>query len=222
MAEIISVWPNRRIRANTVKFDVECVGLYYPQTEPSPYGLVNAFIFKYDDVAPHVMKHQREDIGTGIRYCYLTVVPYFDCHFPTNDDFEVDPNITDELYADEEERKVRHYKQAPTTPYINETCLFVQKGDSVFAMGPDIYLDVSIANTYNYDWCLDVATGTAKSDLIIVPVVSAPVPKVYLAGIPYKANLAYVMSDFAMNNCIYSNKGDFRSNEYGAREHIIF
>jgi len=223
--QLRTVYPNRRIRANTVAFDVETVLLYTPSDNPlNPLSTINAGILKYDDVAPYVMKHQKEAFVGGTteeRYCYLTVVPYETSHYPP-DDLEVDPNLTDDTYADETVREVRNYKQQPRTFHINETCLYVPKGGGVLVMGPEIYLDQSLTSTYNYDWCMDIATDTANSDLIVIPIVTTVLPTIFLQDVHFKVNLAYVMSDFAMKDCIYSNKQVIRGNEYGAREHILF
>lgn len=211
----------RRIRANTVEFDVPCVFLY--DEIEGELSVIKAVVFRESDIGKYFMPHQMEDAVPydTIRFGYLTVTPY-GANFPPANGMEVDPNLTKEeeiTWPDiEVARQIRHYKHHTRAPLMADFAIKVAIGSDFMAWADNTFMLNATLTTTQYDWFASPAT----EELIIIPMPTTLSFTEYLEDIEFTMNLAYCMSDWSMRDCVYSNYQIIRGNEYGARRHIIF
>jgi len=237
--------PVRRIRVNTVAFDVECVLLLSEQKSlgnPDLYfAVVNGIAFRKADIDKYFMPHQRVNLSFATdpeQFGYLTVVPY-GVSYDITHGTEIDPNLTDEIDNDalvspddEVIRRILHYKHHTRCLPLSETCFTMQKGGSVNSFGSPIFFTAPTTSTYAWPW-FDLTN--APEDLIVIPVPDFLTPYIILyppnppdpavpgaiLSLELKCNLGHVVPDCAVRNCIYSTYQVIRGNEYGTRESVI-
>lgn len=217
--------PGRRIRVNTVAFDVECVLLLthnIAQTET-----VNGVVFRKADIAKYFVPHQNlTTIAGDAMMGYLSVVPY-GASFDITHDTEIDPNLSphidnDPLVSpnDEVGAQIIHYKHHTRCLHLSETCFTTPVGTNITAIAPLIFFTAPTHTSYAWSWFNLTAT---TEELIIIPCpdILTAYPEDYLNTLELKANLGHVVPDCAVRNCIYSTYQVIRGNEYGTRESII-
>lgn len=221
--------PGRKIRVNTVAFDVECVLLMTHnnfQTET-----INGLAFRKADISKYMLPHQMANLTTATeneRLAYLTVVPY-GVSFNLTHDTERDPNLSlhiddDALVSpnDEVDREVMHYKHHTRCVLQSETCFTIPVGINLTTLFPFGSIFFTAPSNSSYAWPWFNLTNTIE-ELVIIPVPDfvTAYPQDYLSAVELKANLGHVVPDCAVRNCIYSTYQVIRGNEYGTRESIL-
>lgn len=224
--------PSRRIRVNTVAFDVECVLLMTPGVAPDPVlEVVNGIAFRKADIAKYLLPHQMANLTTATdneRLCYLTVVPY-GVSFDLTHDTEIDPNLSrridDDLFVspnDEVDREVMHYKHHTRCVLQSETCFTIPVGINLTTLFPFGSIFFTAPSNSSYAWPWFNLTSTVE-ELVIIPV--PDFQTAYTNGDLYDVeltcNLGHVVPDCSVRNCIYSTYQVIRGNEYGTRESIL-
>ena len=212
----------RRIRVNTVKFDVQAVILYY--MDGANFILCGA-AFKKSDLDNWLIPHQMEALSklTLSRMCYLSVVPYGSFYNPPDASMEIDPNLTETKDPEELSPGHRLYKHHTRTMPYSEMCFTVPVGSDFAALGGLDFFSQPTGTSYQYDWFPQGALPqNAIEEMVIIPLPDINAGDVdYYTGIEYTVNLGIAVPDWAMRNAIYSNYQVIRGNEYGTREHLI-
>jgi len=221
--------PGRKIRVNTVAFDVECVMLI--TDEPQGHlAIVNGFAFRKADIDKYFVPHQMANITPATpntdRFGYLTVVPYGVSYVLTAGT-EIDPNLTDNIDNvavltpnDEILLQVEHYKHHTGTSNMNESAFTVPVGVNMTAFGNTIYFTPPTLSSYAWSW-FNMTSTTEELIVIPTPDISIPYATTNIQILELKVNLGHVVPDCSVRNCIYSTYQVIRGNEYGTRESII-
>jgi hypothetical protein len=232
----------RRVRINTVKFDVECVYLFNSHTDGvKDYAVFSGLAFKKSDVSRFLLPHQMvmlSRINNDNRLNYISVVPY-SVSFSLPHSSEIDPNLTTEINNDdvpkspddERTNEVEHYKHHAMTIPFSETCISISVGDEfASSLGNYIFYSSPAYTSYQWSWFPQgpIVAGTrAIEEMVIIPIADLYInsKNFYTLAeaqtIVGKVNLGYAMPDWAMRDAIYSNYQVIRGNEYGSRESII-
>lgn len=223
----LGVAATRKVRVNTVAFDVEAVLLL---AHGQATAVVNGIVLKKSDVNKYLLPHQRVSLMSGCRLCYISVFPY-GVSFDITDGYTVDPNLTsnldnDPLVSPNDERtnEVIHYKHHTRTLPYSETCFTVPVGGNFLGLGAGLtFFSQPSHSTYAWSWFPQTWGGVATEELVVIPLpdVTTAYPIHYLDTVRLLVKLAYVMPDCAMRDAIYSNYQVIRGNEYGSRESII-
>lgn len=228
VAQLTTVAATRRIRVNTVAFDVECV-LLMNTTPQGGLAIINGAAFRKADLAKYFMPHQMCAInspGGDNRLGYLTVVPY-GVSYVLTDGTEIDPNLTNNIdnvpvftSNDEVARQILHYKHHARCFLMSETAFTLPAGMNSTVIPPMIFFTPPSASSFAWPWFN--LTNTPE-DLIIIPVpdIVTPYTTANLQLLELTCNLGHVVPDCAVRNCIYSTYQVIRGNEYGTRESII-
>lgn len=216
--------PSRRIRVNTVAFDVECVLLMthgIAQTE-----VINGLAFRKSDLSKYLLPHQKTNWSTPARFCYCSVVPY-GVSFDITHDTEIDPNLSshiddDALVSpdDEVDNEIMHYKHHTRCLPLGETCFTVPVGTDITALAPLIFFTAPTTSGYAWPW-FNLTNTTEELVIMPVPDRTTAYPQDYLDTVQLTCNLGHVVPDCAVRNCIYSTYQVIRGNEYGTRESIL-
>lgn len=217
----------RRVRVNTVAFDVECVFLI---SDDKGHAVFNGIAFKKSDIAKWLLPHQMANLSkdTGdIRMNYLSVIPY-GVSYVVTEDSEVDPNLTSSVdnavitENDEDMPDILHYKHHTGTLPWSEMCFSVNVGDDFLALGALSFFTQPTTSSAPYSW-FPPTMGDAVEEVVVIPLpdILSQYDTADIEACTFKVNLGYVMPDCAMRDAIYSNYQVIRGNEYGSRESII-
>lgn len=229
MVVFLDTEATRRVRVNTVAFDVECVFLI--TDNGSGRAIFNGIAFKKSDIAKWLLPHQMASLSKyteDIRMNYLSVIPY-GVSYVITEDSEVDPNLTSSVNNvavltpnDEDMPDILHYKHHTGTLPWSEMCFSVNVGDDFLALGALSFFTQPTTSSAPYSW-FPTTMGDAVEEVVVIPL-----PDILTAydtddieALSCKINLGYVMPDCAMRDAIYSNYQVIRGNEYGSRESII-
>lgn len=216
----------RRIRVNTVAFDVECVFLL---ADSKGNGVIVGAAFRKSDILKYMLPHQMFTKDKNLpdeRLGYLTVAPYGVSYVVTEDN-EVDPNLTSSIDNvavltpnDESANHVLHYKHHTRTINYSESCFTLPAGIDLTALGNERYF--TPPTTASGAWSWFNLTNTPE-ELIVIPApdILTGIPTANLEALDVLVNLGYVLPDCAVRDCIYSNYQVVRGNEYGSRDSII-
>lgn len=221
---------NRRVRVNTVAFDVEAVLLFVEQQPPVTTAQFCGVAFRKADIARYLLPHQMFELSKNNveRLHYISVVPY-GVSFDLMKGTEIDPNLTQNIDNDasplspddEVASEIEHYKHHARCMPINETCFSVKPGTDITAIGGSIFFTSPTASTFAWPWLNDISNTVEDIIIIPIPDILTAYDSDTIKTLELKVNLGYVMPDCAMRNAIYSNYQVLRGNEYGTRESII-
>ena len=207
----------RRVRVNTVAFDVECVILF--DEEPNIVDL-KGLVFRRADIDKWFIPNEMVDLTTANteRMGYISVFPYTTSHFPTLG-LEIDPNLT-HIKDTDELADYRHYKHHARTLPLSEMGFTLPVGADITAIVGHNYFTPSTTHTAAYDW-FNLTNSPTEIIVFPFPSIVTPGEGELFEALKMTVNLAYIMPDCAMRNAIYSNYQVIRGNEYGVRESVI-